>query len=330
MTLILSRYDVTGLVTMAEVIDVIETAHADMARGTAAQPAPATLSLPSSPALFLAMAALADRQQLASVKLLADIPANAAAGLAVQRSMVMLVSQTNGACEAIIHGQVPTRMRTAAASAVATRWLARKDARVLGLIGAGALAEEHIGAMRAVRDIDRVLVWSRNPARSAGLAERAEHMFPGLHASAVASPREAVIHSDIVCTLTPSREPIVEGSWFVPGQHINAVGAPPRPDHREIDSAGMARARLVMDSVATALHESGEVLMALADGAIDRDDVRTELGQVIVGAAPGRTGDTDITLFNSVGVALQDLAIGSLLVERARQAGVGLDLDLSA
>ena len=136
--------------------------------------------------------------------------------------------------------------------------------------------------------------------------------------------------SDIVCTLTPSREPIVEGAWFKPGLHVNAVGAPPRPDHREIDSAGMARARVFLDSIATAMHDSGDVLLAIADGAITKNQVATELGDVINGAAPGRTSREDITLYNSVGIAMQDLAIGSLLLARARQKGVGLEIDLGA
>ena len=137
-TLILSRSQVEGLVTMAEVIEVVENAFADISRGTAAQPPPAAFHLPSSPASYLAMVALADRQRLASVKLLVDMPGNMGRGLPVQRSVVVLVSQETGFCEAIVHGQeYPTRIRTAAASAVATRHLSRPESRVLGLIGAG-------------------------------------------------------------------------------------------------------------------------------------------------------------------------------------------------
>ena len=144
-----------------------------------------------------------------------------------------------------------------------------------------------------------------------------------------ASPREVVTSSDVVCTLTPAREPVVLGEWFRPGLHVNAVGAPPRPDHREIDSAGMARAKVFVDSMATAQKKSGDMLLAIADGAIDEAHIQGELGDVIAGAIAGRTGPQDITLFNSVGLAMQDLAIGSLLVQRARTKGIGQEIDLT-
>jgi alanine dehydrogenase len=329
-TLVLSRSDIDGLVSMSDVIAAVEAAHGDVARGTASQPSPTALSLASSSAKFLMMPSLADRQGLASVKLLADIPGNKVRELPVQRSVLILVSQATGACAAIIHGQIPTRIRTAAASAVATRHLARPDSRVLGLIGAGDLAVEHVSALLQVRQIERVLVWSRNPATVFRFTAQVKLNFPGLAIDSATSPREVVEGSDIVCTLTPSREPVVEGAWFKPGLHINAVGAPPRADHREIDSAGLARARVFLDSLGTAMHESGDILLALADRAITKDQVATELGQVITGAVPGRTSRDDVTLYNSVGIGIQDLAIGGLILERARQKGVGLKIDLGA
>lgn len=329
-TLILSRSDVEGLVTMAEVIAEVETAFADISNGIAAQPAAVAMSLPSSTAAFLAMPALADRQGLAVIKLLADIPENGARDLPTQRSVIAMVSQTTGAPVAILHGQIPTRIRTAAASAVGTRHLSRPDSRVIGLIGAGALAVEHIRSHLEVRPIERVLVWSRTAATVSRFIERIGCDFPGLAIEGATSPREVFASADIVCTLTPSREPVVEGAWFKPGQHVNAVGAPPRPDHREIDSAGMARARVVLDSIPMAMHDSGDLLLALADGAITKEQVATELGDVITGKAPGRTSPDDITLFNSVGLAIQDLAICNLLLARAREKGIGTEIDLAA
>ncbi|WP_448955796.1 ornithine cyclodeaminase family protein [Labrys neptuniae] len=329
-TLMLSRSDIEGLVTMAEVIDAVETAHADISNGIAAQPAAVALTLASSTAAFLAMSALADRQGLAVVKLLADIPENTTRNLPMQRSVVLLVSQETGAPTAIIHGQIPTRIRTAAASAVATRYLSRPDSRVLGVIGAGDLAVEHVRAIREVRPIERVLVWSRTVTTAARFIERVGRDFPDLMLEVATSPQDVFASSDIVCTLTPSRDAHVQGAWFKPGQHINAVGAPPRPDHREIDSAGMARARIFLDSVPMAMHDSGDLLLAIADGTITKEQASIEIGDVITGAAPGRTSTDDITLFNSVGLAIQDLAIGNLLVARARQKGVGKEIDLAA
>lgn len=328
-TLILSRSQVEGLVTMSEVIEAVEAAHADMSRGTAAQPSPGAMSLPSGTGAFLTMTALADTQGLAAVKLLADIPDNAARRLPTQRSVLMLVSQETGFCEGILHGQIPTRIRTAAASAVATRHLARPDSRVLGLIGAGDLAVAHVKALTYVLPFERVVFWTRNPETAARFAQRIADAHPGLEVAAMASPRAVFEEADVVCTLTPSREPIVEGAWFRPGQHVNAVGAPPRADHREIDSAGMARARVFLDSRATAMHESGDLLLALAEGALAPSDIGPEIGDVITGVAPGRSTPDEITLYNSVGIAMQDIAIGGLILAKAREAGVGSRIDLA-
>lgn len=328
-TLILSRSQVEGLVTMGEVVAEVEEAFADLSNGTALQPGALSMSLPSSSGAFAVMPALADRQNLALLKLLADVPDNVAKGLPMQRSVITLVSKDIGAPVAIFHGQIPTRIRTAAASAVGSRHLSRPDSRVLGLIGAGALALEHIRSHLEVRPIERVLVWSRKDTTVANLIALAAQNFPGLVVDAAASRQDVFAQADIVCTLTPSRDPVVEGAWFKPGQHINAVGAPPRGDHREIDSAGMARATVVLDSLPVAMHDSGDLLLAIADGSLSKDQVFAELGDVITGKAPGRSSDDEITLFNSVGLALQDIAICALMVQRARAKGIGLEVDLA-
>jgi alanine dehydrogenase len=327
MTLLLSQTDIEGLLPMRAVIEAVETAHADISRGTALQPAPSVMSFGA--AAFLPMAALAQRQQLAVVKLLADIPVNPAAGLPAQRSLVMLVSHETGECKALMHGGLLTRQRTAAASAVASCHLARPDSQILGLVGAGGLAEAHIEAMLEVLPIKEVLVWSRTPATVQRFVERTQARFPGLGLRELGSAREVVENADVVCTLTPSQEPIVLGKWFRPGLHVNAVGAPPRPDHREIDAAGMAMARVFVDSMSTARHESGDLLLAIAEGAIDEDHVVAEIGDVITGKSPGRTAGDNITLFDSVGIAMQDLVIGNLALEAARRTGIGTDFDFS-
>lgn len=329
MTLLLTRSDVDGLAPIASVISAVERAHADISSGSACQPAPTTLSLGSSTAWFLPMAALADRQGLATVKFLADVPNNPAAGLPRQRSVVLLVSQETGACEAIIDGAILTRQRTAAASAVASKHLARPDSAVLGLVGAGNLAVEHVAAFLVVLPIKRVVVWSRTEATARQFVARIKDRYGELDVDIMSSPRDVAVASDVLCTLTPAREPIVLGDWFKPGLHVNAVGAPPRPDHREIDSAGMARAKVFVDSMATAQKKSGDLLLAIADGSIDESHVCGELGDVITGAKRGRSAATDITLFDSVGLAVQDLAIGALLVQAARAKRVGHEIDLS-
>ncbi|MEV0335107.1 ornithine cyclodeaminase family protein [Nocardia sp. NPDC050717] len=326
MTLILSHSDVTAVLDRAEVLAAVERAHADLALGTALVPAPPAVTL--GDAAFVPMVAAAEAAGAAAVKLLADLPANRERGLPVQRSVIVVTSAADGACEALIDGRLVTAVRTAAASAVATKHLSRQDSSTLGLIGAGGLAVEHTHAIARVRDLETVLVWSRTTATVDRF--RAAVADLGLDVRALPTPEAVTRAADILCTLTPAREPVVHGAWFGAGLHVNAVGAPPRADHREVDGAAMRRARVVVDSVATTLTKSGDTLLALAEGAITETAVRTELGEVIAGRAPGRTGDTDITLFNSVGIGLQDLAAARLLIDKARANGIGTEVDLSA
>lgn len=330
MTLFLSASDVEDLLSTKEVIAAVEQAHADLATGLAGQPPVAGLDGVGSglgtgaDARFLPMTAISHRHGLAVVKFMADVPANRDRGLPTQRSMIMVTSTITGECVAVIDGKYPTRDRTAAASAVASRHLARPDSSVLGLVGAGALAIEHVSCVSTVLPIEQVVVWSRS--RTTLDTFRARVAGEGLPVTVLDSPRDVLAAADVVCTLTPSKEPIVRGDWFRPGQHINAVGAPPRPDHREIDSAGLARATVVVDDHEISIGKSGDSVLALADGAITPADLTIELGQVITGQQAGRIGDDQITLYNSVGVAIQDLAIAKLLIDRARELGRGRHL----
>lgn len=331
MTLILSHSDVAGLVDRAEVFAAVERAHADLAAGTAYAPAPPAMTLQSpghaAGAAFIPMVAGAHSAGAAAVKMLVDLPRNAARGLPVQRSAVLVTSADTGECEALLDGRLITAVRTAAASAVATKHLARPGRRVLGLVGAGTLAVEHVRAIARVSDVETVLVWSRSETTIEEFRSRTEDLDVSI--KPMTSPEAVTRSSDVLCTLTPSRDPIVLGAWFGEGLHVNAVGAPPRADHREIDGEGMRRARVVVDSVATTMTKSGETLLALAEGAITADDVAVELGDVIAGRAVARTSDRDITLYNSVGIGLQDLAAARILIDTARQRGVGTEVDLS-
>ncbi|MFB7112807.1 ornithine cyclodeaminase family protein [Streptomyces sp. NPDC056190] len=327
MTLLLTRSDVLRMLTFRQVIDAVEQAHAELARGGAAQPAPAALRLPGSDSVYVPMAAASAHARAVGVKLLADIPTNAGRGLPVQQTTLMIINTETGACEALLDGAAVTRYRTAAASAVASRHLARPDSRVLGLVGAGAQARAHALALRAVLPIEQVRIWNRSPERAVALA--AELGAEGFGAEAVDDIRKAVSGVDVLCTVTPSHDPLVRGAWFQPGLHVNAVGAPPRPDHREIDTDGVLNSRVVVDSYATALEKSGDVLLPLHEGAITKEHFRTELGQVITSAQPGRESLEQITLYNSVGLGLQDVATARLLIDQAAELGVGTRFDLT-
>ena len=328
MTLILSASDLAAAVDMEATIQSLEASLVDQARGTAAQPAPLSMKLPDADSRYLVMAAASAPRGLVAAKLLNDIPDNARVGLPTQRSAVVLADRATGETLALLDGRVPTRIRTAAMTAVASRHLARPGSRVLGLVGAGALAVAHVEAMRAVLPIDTVVVWSRSGATVESFRRAVgHHGMEVIHAESVAAVLEAC---DVACTLTPSVSPIVHGRWFGEGLHVNAVGARPRPDHREVDAEAMSRSRIVVDSLDTALAKSGDLLLAVEEGALRVEDVAGELGQVIAGTVAGRENPEQITLFNSVGIGLQDLAIGRLLYDAALERGLGLKVDLSS
>ncbi|OII09091.1 ornithine cyclodeaminase family protein [Curtobacterium sp. MCBA15_008] len=321
MTLVLGADDIAEVIGAIDVVGAVEAIHADLGTGAAQQPAPVALTGVDD-ALFLPMAVRSDRLGLVVVKLMADIPDNSARGLPSQRSTILVSSSVTGECVAVLDGMAVTRARTAATSVVATKHLARRDGEVLGLLGAGNLAVEHVRAFEAARPFDRIVVWSRSPAT---VTRFLEGIGPELAARCVVAPdpRRVVEESDVLCTLTPSIEPVVRGAWLHDGQHVNAVGARPRPTHRELDGAAMARGTVFVDSRATAWTKSGDLLEAVVERALPQDIEPAELGEVIAGRAPGRTHDDEVTVFDSVGLGAQDLAVAARVIELVRERGIG-------
>ncbi|MCI1747285.1 MAG: ornithine cyclodeaminase family protein [Acidipropionibacterium sp.] len=328
MTLLLTHSDLERLVDTSATIRTIDDSLRDIALGGALQPMPFTIPTGHDDAMYSVMAAYQVRSRLAVSKLLADIPDNRDRGLPAQRSLIVLSSRVDGAPLAVLDGRVPTRERTAAASAVATRALSRPDSHVLGLVGAGGLAEPHLRAISKVRPIDTVVVWSRTLHTAERFIASAD--ASGMDFEIVDRPEEVARRADILCTLTPSRDPIVRGEWLRQGAHVNAVGAPPRSDHRELDSDAVARSSLFIDDPGAAFSESGDLLIPLKEGRVCADDVRATLGEVLAGVHPGRRHRGEITLFDSVGIGVEDLAIANLYVQAAQAAGVGTSVDFGA
>lgn len=326
MTLILSRSDIRGLLRMPDVIEAVEAAHAAHAAGEASQPTRTTVPLPGTPNAILPMAATIREPAAAGLKLLTIFPTNRDTSIPVLNAVVVLVDPATGRCSAVLEGGVLTAFRTAAASAVATRYLAREDARVLGLVGAGIEARTHLEAMRCVRPgIDRVIVWSRSRATSEQFAADVAHH--GVAVEIADSAEAATREVDILCTLTPSKEPIVRGAWFPAGLHVNAVGTH-WIDFREIDTEAVTKSRVVVDSRDANIAECGDLMIPVAEGAIGTDHFADELGQVVNGGRPGRTSPTETTMYQSVGVAIQDVATAGLLVRLAREQSIGTEVEL--
>lgn len=324
MTLVLGADDIDDVIGAVDVVGAVEAIHADLGTGAMRQPAPTALA-GSDDALFLPMAVRSDRLGLVAVKLMADIPENSARGLPSQRSTILVSSSVTGECVAVLDGMAITRARTAATTVVATKHLARSGSRTLGILGAGNLAVEHVRAFEAVRPFERIVLWSRSSGTVARFLDAVGPDVAG-RCGVVHEARRVVEGSDVLCTLTPSVDPVVRGAWLHAGQHVNAVGARPRPTHRELDGAAMARGTLFVDSRATAWTKSGDLLEAVVEGTVPQDLHPAELGEVVAGRAPGRTTDDEVTVFDSVGLGAQDLAVAARVIELARERRVGTEV----
>lgn len=304
--------------------------HTELARGGAGQPLPAPGRDPhdrraQAPAV-VPMVGHAPYLQRSAVKLLADAPANRVLGRPAQRSTITLYDSTDAACLAVADGRAITRVRTAVVTALATRALARPG-RVLGLVGAGPLAVEHVRAHRDLTGVREVVVWSRSAASRARFADDVAGLVAGLgdavRVTAVTEVHEVFEAADVVCTLTPAEVPLVSRKLLRPGMHVTALGSPPRPEFSELDPDVFEDVdRVVVDDVDVARHESGNVRGALAAGTLRVGELVT-LGAVLAGDVPGRRRDSDVTLFNSVGLGVQDLAVLDLLHREAVADGTG-------
>ena len=261
--------------------------------------------------------------------MLSVVPGNAAKGRDSHQGVIVLFEGECGSVVAMIEAGAVTAIRTAAVSAVATQALARADAGCLALIGSGVQAASHLAAMAAVRPLREVRVWSPDRERCAAFVKRATDEF-GVNAetgariaiSAAARPRDAVAEADIICAVCAATAPVIESSWIRAGTHINAVGAH-RPHERELDTATIQRARVFVDYLPSAMEEAGDILIPIGEKAIDRAHVLGDLTSLVTNRVPGRTEPKDVTIFKSVGLAIEDIAAASHAYRRALAAGVG-------
>jgi ornithine cyclodeaminase len=254
------------------------------------------------------------------VKLVTVFPDNAARGQGAVQATYTLFDMATGVPLATLDGAELTHRRTGAASALAARYLARTDASRLLMVGTGALAPHVIASHAAVRPLREVRIWGRTPARAAALAATLRTAGAGFTIDVAPDLEAAVRWADIVSCATLSAEPLVHGAWLRPGQHLDLIGSF-RPDLREADEAALLAADIYVDTRAGALSESGELVQAIAAGAMSAGDVRGDLGELARGSAPGRRSERQVTLFKSVGTALEDLAAAELAVAALGQGG---------
>jgi alanine dehydrogenase len=321
MALVLNEADIRAVLSMPDLIGAMETALSAFSSGQVVQPVRAVVEM-SGTAFFGAMPAYVKEPATLGAKLVAVIAANQQRGLPTHRASILLLDPETGALAALMDGRLITEMRTAAVSAISVRHMARADAAVLAILGSGVQARSHLAAFPLVRAFREVRAWS--PTRAHLEMFAAESPVPVRRCRTAA---EAVRGADVIVLATAATTPAIESAWVPAGAHVISIGAC-RPTHREMEPALLGRARLVVDSKAAAFAESGDIVQAIREGLFDADHVVAELGEVVAGRLPGRTSEHQITLFKSLGLAVEDLASARLAFERARMLGKGIEIDL--
>lgn len=313
MTLLISGQRIGEMLTPAITIDAMAEAMLAISRGSGWMPV-RTIGELRDGKRFGSMSAASNSPATLGAKLLSFFPGNSVAGLATTHGLMAVFSPVDGTVSAILEGGAITALRTAAASGLATRYLARPDARTLGIFGTGSLVVPHVAAIRNVRAIEEICIWGRSNDTALRIAAdlAASTGLPVRAASA-----EETAQADIICTLTSAATPVVEGAWLRPGCHVNLVGSS-SPACREIDTAGIVQSRLFVDAYDSALEEAGDILIPIAEGALTAAHIVGELGNVIDGDMAGRTNPRGITAYKSVGHVMQDLLIANAICQFAQ------------
>lgn len=319
--LVVDEAGVRALLPMRDCIPVVRDALMALSRGEVVLPLRSKVNLPDGTGLLGLMPAYLGAPQSFGLKVVTVMPGNHGTAFDSHQGVVMLFGVTHGEPLVIADGSAITAVRTAAASAVATDLLALPDAGDLAILGSGVQARSHLAAIREVRRLRRVRVWSRSQAHAERFAAE-ESGRMGMRIEAVRAAADAVRGADLICTTTAAREPVLHGSWLAPGAHVNAVGAC-FPASRELDAEAVRRARFFTDCRESCLHEAGDFLIACSEGAITAAHLLGDVGEVALGRVPGRTAPTDITIFESLGVAVEDLAAAHFIHRRALESGHG-------
>lgn len=317
--LVLGGGDVRRLMPVADCIEIVDAVMCTVSKGGAVIPVRLGFKLPGTGNILAAMPGYVSEPARLGAKLIAVFPENAWHGLPSHLGVVVMFDAASGAPAAVLDAHAITSIRTAAASAVATRALARANATRLAILGTGEQAGAHVHAMAAVRELSSIAVWGRTPEKAAALAARA-HDALGLPVSVAPDVEQAVANADIVCATTSSPTPILQGAWIRRGTHVNLVGAS-SASTRETDAGLIAKSAFYVDLRASAMAEAGDLLEAM--GPLAARHIRGEIGEVLNGKVPGREGDDVVTVYKSLGIAAQDLAVAHALLERARATGSG-------
>lgn len=321
--LVINSKQVRELLPMNECMDAMEKALVGLRRGEAINPLRLVTGLPDEHGYLITMPSVVSGAM--GVKIISVMPHNHGTPFDSHMGAVLLFEAEHGVPLALMEAGAITAIRTAAVSGAATRWLAPKDAGDLAILGSGIQARTHLEAMAVARQLRRVRVWSREPEHALAFAEQ-ESGRVGISIEAMNSVQAAVTGADLICTTTAAREPVLMGEWVADGAHLNVVGAS-LPTTRETDTALMVKSRLFVDRRESTLKESGDFLIPRQEGAITDEHIQAELGEVLLGQNGGRRTPDEITLFKSLGLAVEDLASAQVIYAKAKQLGIGSAVD---
>jgi len=325
--LILNRSQVEALLDVDALIDALASAMADLSAGRASVPDRVAALVPEHEGFLAAMPGFVPSAKVLMSKLVSLFPRNAGTELPTHQAVIVVFDSDSGQPVALLDGTAITAIRTGACSALSARLLARPDADVLAILGTGVQARSHAQAMRRVMPIRRIRVAGRDYAKAVALAAELSDTLQA-DAQAVETYREALQGAGVACATTHSAEPVIRRSWLTPGVHVTSVGY----GGREIDDATVADALVCVESRRSALAPfpsgSNDLLMPIRDGVITADPVHAELGELVAGIKPGRSSPDQITLYKSVGVAVQDAAAAALVLMAARKHGIGEEIAL--
>lgn len=322
---VLRGAEVRSLLPMAECVDLMQQTMIAVAEGRVVLPLRSILVMPGDRGMMGCMPGYVAEPECFGIKLVSLMPRNKPPQYSSHLGLVLLFEPEHGHPVALLDAAEITAIRTAAASGLATRLLARPDAGDLAMLGAGEQARSHLEAMLTVRALRRVRVWARDRDKARTFAET-EGTRHGIAVETSGTVHEAVAGADIICTVTKAREPILKGEWLSPGVHLNVVGSSVAST-AEIDTPAVVKARFFVDCRNSTIHEGGEYLRALAAREITPDHILGEIGEVANGSKVGRSSPFDVTLYKSLGIAPQDLASAHYVLHKARAAGVGQVID---
>lgn len=327
MALLLTRADIQSLLTMKDAMEAVEEAFRQLALGTVEMPQRPVIRVPEHHGTVLFMPAFIGGMGALGMKVVSVYPDNPQKhNKPTVLGTILLNDPATGEVIAIMDGGFITAMRTGAVSGVATKYMARPDARVAGIFGAGVQARTQLLALAEARPLARAVVYDVVPAaRERFAAEMSTQL--GFPVEPVDDPRAAVEGCDIIATATSAATPVFDGHWVAPGTHINGIGSH-APNMRELDTTIILRSRVIVDLRGAALAEAGDLIIPIREGAITADHIVEELGSVVVGQTPGRTSPDEITLFKSEGLAIQDVSVATRVYQMAQERGIGQEVSI--